>query len=31
MCQIASVSFRLRSIWATLGPRWRPSRFFIAL
>ena len=28
--QIASVSFRLRSIWATLGPRWRPSRFFIA-
>jgi hypothetical protein len=26
MCQIASVSLRARSIWATLGPRWRPSR-----
>jgi hypothetical protein len=26
MCQIASVSFRESSIWATLGPRWRPSR-----
>jgi hypothetical protein len=26
MCQIASVSRRERSIWATLGPRWRPRR-----
>jgi hypothetical protein len=26
MCQIASVSLRASSIWATLGPRWRPSR-----
>ena len=26
MCQIASVSFLERSIWATLGPRWRPRR-----
>jgi hypothetical protein len=26
MCQIASVSLRERSIWATLGPRWRPRR-----
>ena len=26
MCQIASVSRRERSIWATLRRRWRPSR-----
>jgi len=26
MCQIASVSLLESSIWATLGPRWRPSR-----
>jgi putative transposase len=26
MCQIASVSLRDSSIWATLGPRWRPRR-----
>jgi hypothetical protein len=26
MCQIASVRRRASSIWATLGPRWRPSR-----
>src|SRR3954464_14417412 len=26
MCQIASVSFRAMSIWATLAPRWRPRR-----
>jgi hypothetical protein len=26
MCQIDSVSLRARSIWATLGPRWRPRR-----
>ena len=26
MCQIASVSLRESSIWATLGPRWRPRR-----
>jgi hypothetical protein len=25
MCQIASVSLRDRSMWATLGPRWRPK------
>src|SRR5215208_4828959 len=24
ICQMASVSLRERSIWATLGPRWRP-------
>ena len=24
MCQIASVSLRAMSIWATLAPRWRP-------
>src|SRR5215210_3387659 len=29
MCQIASVSFLERSIWATLGPRWRPRRFLV--
>ena len=29
MCQIASVSFRERSIWATLGPRWRPRRLLV--
>jgi hypothetical protein len=26
MCQIASVSFRATSIWATLAPHWRPRR-----
>ena len=31
MCQIASVSLRERSIWATLGPRWRPRRLLGAL
>ena len=29
MCQIASVSFRAMSIWATLAPRWRPRRFLL--
>src|SRR5215211_7243290 len=30
MCQIASVSLRDRSIWATFGPRWRPRRSWCA-
>jgi hypothetical protein len=30
MCQIASVSLRARSIWATLAPRWRPRRRLVA-
>jgi hypothetical protein len=30
MYQIASVSFLARSIWATLAPRWRPSRRLVA-
>src|SRR5689334_25412151 len=29
MCQIASASRRARSTWATLGPRWRPSRVLV--
>src|SRR5215218_5482814 len=29
MCQIASVSLRERSIWATLGPRCLPRRFLV--
>jgi hypothetical protein len=29
MCQKASASLRERSIWATLGPRWRPRRFLV--
>ena len=29
MCQIASARRRARSTWATLGPRWRPSRVLV--
>src|SRR5436190_8368097 len=29
MCQIAPVSRRAMSIWATFAPRWRPRRFLV--